>query len=83
MKALTKVILAITVVLLMSTADASVFLQKMTKYLNDPSMDTLKELAIWQVGGLLFPILAGPLRVVAYMLWTIGEGELYPVNEMF
>ena len=69
--------------MLMSTADASIFLQKMTKYLNTPTIDTLKELALWQIGGLLFPVLAGPVRVVAWMLWTKGEGEIYPANEMF
>ncbi len=67
---------------LISTADASIFLTKMTKYLNAPSMDTLKELGIWQLGGVLFPLLAGPLRVVAYILWTMGAGGEYPEDKM-
>ena len=75
MKTFSTLVLAATVALLISSADASIFLTKMSKYLNDPTFDTLKELGIWQIGGLLFPILAGPLRVVAYILWTTGEGE--------
>ena len=74
MKSISALVLA-TIALLFSTVDASIFLSKMTKYLNAPSMATLKELAIWQVGGLLFPLLAGPLRVVAWTLWTTGEDE--------
>ena len=83
MKTFSTLVLAATVALLISSADASIFLTKMSKYLNDPTFDTLKELGIWQIGGLLFPILAGPLRVIAYNFWTIGEGEAFPVNEMF
>ena len=82
MKSIPALLLA-TFALLFSSVDASIFLKKMTKYLNAPSMDTLKELAIWQVGGLLFPLLAGPLRVVAWTLWTTGESDQYPTNEMF
>ncbi len=81
MKTIPALVLA-TFGFLFSTANASIFLEKMTKYLNTPSMDTLKELVIWQIGGLLFPILAGPLRVVAWMLWTTGEGSTPPVNEL-
>ncbi len=67
---------------LISTVDASIFLTKMTKYLNDPSMDTLTELGLWQLGGVLFPLIAGPLRVAAYVLWTMGAEEEYPEDEM-
>ena len=81
MKTITALILVATACLI-STADASIFLAKMTKYLNDPSMDTLKELGIWQLGGVLFPLIAGPLRVVAYVLWTMGAGNEYPEDEM-
>ena len=83
MKTFSTLVLAATVALLISSADASIFLTKMSKYLNDPTFDTLKELGIWQIGGLLFPILAGPLRVVAYIFWTAGEGETEPFDEMF
>ena len=81
MKTITALILVATACLI-STVDASIFLTKMTKYLNDPSMDTLKELGIWQLGGVLFPLIAGPLRVVAYVLWTMGVGKEYPEDEM-
>ena len=82
MKTITALILAATACLI-STAEASIFLTKMTKYLNDASFDTLKELGIWQLGGLVFPLIAGPLRVVAYTLWTKGADEEFPVDEMF
>ena len=75
MKPITAFILVAATACLISTADASIFLSKMTKYLNAPSLDTLKELGIWQLGGVIFPLLAGPLRVVAYTLWTMGAGK--------
>ena len=79
MKPITSLILVAATACLISTADASIFLTKMTKYLNAPSLDTLKELAIWQLGGVIFPLLAGPLRVVAYTLWTMDdEDDAYP-----
>ena len=81
MKTITALILVATACLI-STVDASIFLTKMTNYLNDPSMDTLKALGIWQLGGVLFPLIAGPLRVVAYVLWTMGAGKEYPEDEM-
>ena len=43
----TTALLFVAAACLISTADASIFLTKMTKYLNAPSMDTLKELGIW------------------------------------
>ena len=34
------------------------------------------------MGGVLFPLLAGPVRVVAYIFWTMGADAENPEDEM-
>ena len=81
MKTFSAILMLITT-LLISTVNGSVFLTYMKKYLTTPRMDTLKELVIWQLGGVIFPLFAGPMRVIAFGLWNLEDLNDKPISEM-
>ena len=56
-------------VLLAQQAQASLFLEYMNIFLAELDFTTFKNLLAWQMGGLAVPLLAGPLRSVAYVFW--------------
>ena len=47
------------------TVLASIFLDKMNKLLDTPSLVNLQQLLAWQWGGIIVPLAAGPGRVLA------------------
>ena len=57
---------------LISTAEASIFLQKMTSFLTTPQLPQFVDFMAWQVLAIITPIIMGPLRVVTYILWTMS-----------
>ena len=57
-------------VLLVQQAQASIFLEFMNIFLAELNFKTFKNLLAWQMGGLVVPLLAGPLRSVAFVFWN-------------
>ena len=57
---------------LISTAEASIFLQKMTSFLTTPQLPQFIDFMAWQVLAILGPIIMGPLRVVTYIFWNMS-----------
>ena len=53
-----------------STASASVMLEKFENFWADMTMDNAIIMVIYQVWGFIGPLIAGPLDVVLYYLWT-------------
>ena len=57
---------------LISTAEASIFLQKMTSFLTTPQLPQFVDFMAWQVLAIITPIIMGPLRVITYIIWTMS-----------
>ena len=56
-------------------AEASIFWEKLGLYLDDMSIDNLQQVMAWQIAGLFLPLLAGPMKVVSYLLWNVDQAE--------
>jgi hypothetical protein len=54
-------------------ANASIFNEFMQIFLEDTTADTYTPLLIWQLSGLVVPLLAGPCRGAAYALFTFTQ----------
>ena len=61
---------------LISTAEASIFLQKMTSFLTTPQLPQFIDFMAWQVLAILGPIIMGPLRVVTYIFWNMSFSKV-------
>ena len=57
---------------LISTADASIFLHKMTNFLTTPTLPYFVDFMMWQVLAIVGPLLTGPIRVIAYIFWNLS-----------
>ena len=82
-------LMLLTLAIMSNQVLGSVFLDQMIAYLNAPGATTLQSMLAWQIGGIVVPLAAGPVRCIAYMLWTskftislpaIGGVALPPVN---
>ena len=60
----------IALAMIASTASASVMLEKFENFWADMTMDNAIIMVIYQVWGFIGPLIAGPLDVVLYYLWT-------------
>ena len=67
----TKIALLVALCLI-STAEASIFLQKMTSFLTTPQLPQFIDFMAWQILAILGPVVIGPLRVVTYIFWTMS-----------
>ena len=56
-------------------AEASIFWEKLGLYYDDMSIDNLQQVMAWQIAGLFLPLLAGPMKVVAYLFWNVDQAE--------
>ena len=66
-----KMILAfVALTLLASTVEASLMLEKFEAFLDKMNLDNLIIWASYQVWGFLGPLVAGPLDVILYYLWS-------------
>lgn len=58
---------------LVAQANASIFLEYLVNFLNNPSWNTQKPVLVWQLSGMLVPLLAGPCRIAAYSIWNLSQ----------
>ena len=58
------------IALLASTVEASIMLEKFENLLKDVTVDNAIILVGYQLWGFLGPLIAGPLDIVLYYLWT-------------
>ena len=56
-------------------AEASIFWEKLGLYYDDMTIDNLQQVMAWQIAGLFLPLLAGPMKVVAYLFWNVDQEE--------
>ena len=83
----TKTVMAVVALaMLASTAQATYMMDKFEALLDEPSLDTLVDLMVWQTWAFLAPFVGGPLKVWLNFLWyggtTIdagGETVIWPV----
>lgn len=54
---------------------ASIFWEKLSDFYADMTFANWQQAAAWQIGGLVVPMLAGPMYVVAYLLWNVDQQE--------
>ena len=54
-------------------ANASIFLEYLTQWLNYPTFAAQKALLVWQLGGMVVPLLAGPCRIAANSIWNFEQ----------
>ena len=66
-------VLIILSALAIATSDASVFLERMVAFLPDTTLVGLEEVWLWQIAGLIIPVLAGPVYVACYLLWNTDQ----------
>ena len=67
--------LLLALVCMVAGAEASIFWQKLKGFFGDLSTAKFQEVVAWQVAGLFIPVVAGPLRVCAYILWNEPQGQ--------
>lgn len=67
--------IATTAALLASAAEASIFWEKLQSFYGDMSFENFQEVLAWQIAGLFIPLVAGPMRVAAYILWNVDQAE--------
>ena len=72
MKNVTKMSL-VALTMLTFQANASIFNEFMQMFLEKTGTDTYSALLVWQLSGLVVPLLAGPCRVAAYALFTFTQ----------
>ena len=53
--------------------EASIFWEKLKGFFGELTVVKFQEVLAWQVAGLFIPLVAGPMRVVAYILWNIEQ----------
>ncbi len=57
---------------LITSAEASIFLQHLILFLTTPKLPQFLDLMAWSLLGVLAPIIMGPLRVVTYIFWNMS-----------
>ena len=67
--------LLIALMCIVAHTEASIFWEKLKGFFNNLSTAKFQEVVAWQVAGLFIPLVAGPMRVVAYILWTTPQGQ--------
>merc|ERR1712147_4090 len=60
---------------MVATAEASIFWEKLKGFFNDLSSAKFQEVVAWQVAGLFIPLVAGPMRVAASLMWNTDQGQ--------
>ena len=58
------------IALLASTVEASIMLEKFENFLKDMTLDNAIIMISFQLWGFLGPLLAGPLDIILYYLWS-------------
>ncbi len=57
-------------VLLLASCEGSIFWEKMMSFFATTTTSKFQEVVAWQIAGLFIPLVAGPMRVVANILWN-------------
>ncbi len=65
---------ATTCALAVGIAEASIFWEQLDTFLLTKDLQTFEQVLAWQIAGLVIPLLAGPMRVVANIFWTVNQG---------
>ena len=63
------------IALLLASANASIFLEKMNGFFDTPTKSKFLEVAAWQIAGLFVPLMGGPFAVVGEVFWNIAQDE--------
>ena len=62
-----------TFCILWSQVQASIFLEYMNLFLVNSTYDNWMQLFVWQLAGLVVPLLAGPCRVASLAFFTVEQ----------
>ena len=64
-----------TITAIASAAQASIFWEKLKIFFDTPSIQHYEEVLSWQIAGLMIPLVAGPMRVAANILWSVAQDQ--------
>ena len=67
--------LLIALVSFCAYAEASMFWQVLKAFYGDLTVVRFQQVIAWQIAGLFMPLVAGPMRVVANLIWTTDQGQ--------
>ena len=62
----------VALVMLAAAAEASIFWEKLQSFFDNLTVKKFQEVLAWQVAGLFIPLVAGPMRVAAYLMWNVN-----------